>query len=303
MDLSKLTILFCTCDSYEDAWEPFFKLFAKFWPDCNLDIVFNTESKEYSYPGLKIKCYKKYFDKSVPYGERMIAHIKEIKTPYTLLLMDDFFLRDRADLDELSDVIRFMDNDADAVRFSFQALTEDKFVDSMGYGKYGLVRNYEDYKYNFQAAIWRTDYLLSSWKRHESPRDWEIIGNYRSFDETKKFYALKDKVNNPINYGYVYGSPWGIWRGKWVPETVDDIFKENGIAVDYGVRGIFHEEENNLHFVKSKRDNELTMLKSWGVGLYLKVLMWRIGHFVGSKLGFNTSAGYAEYMRNRRRIF
>ncbi len=31
---SELAILVCSCDKYADVWEPFFKLFFKFWPDC-----------------------------------------------------------------------------------------------------------------------------------------------------------------------------------------------------------------------------------------------------------------------------
>ena len=39
-------------DSYEDRWYPFFKLLTTYWPQCNYDILLNTETKDFDYPGL-----------------------------------------------------------------------------------------------------------------------------------------------------------------------------------------------------------------------------------------------------------
>ena len=43
-----VTILVNSCDKYEDAWEPFFKLFSIQWPECPYKIILNTESKNFS---------------------------------------------------------------------------------------------------------------------------------------------------------------------------------------------------------------------------------------------------------------
>lgn len=80
MNISDCTVLVCSCDSYEDAWEPFFKLFHEYWTNCPLEILLNTESKKYCYKVLNIRCLQKFKGKKVPYGERMIAHLKEIHT-------------------------------------------------------------------------------------------------------------------------------------------------------------------------------------------------------------------------------
>ena len=42
-----VTILVNSCDKYEDAWEPFFRLFHMQWPDCPYKIILNTESKTF----------------------------------------------------------------------------------------------------------------------------------------------------------------------------------------------------------------------------------------------------------------
>lgn len=45
--MKKCTVLLSTCDSYEDTWNPFFKLMNKYWEDCPYDVFINTESKNY----------------------------------------------------------------------------------------------------------------------------------------------------------------------------------------------------------------------------------------------------------------
>lgn len=44
-----------SCDKYEDAWNPFFKLFSIMWPDCPYDIYLNSETKEYNCTFMNVK--------------------------------------------------------------------------------------------------------------------------------------------------------------------------------------------------------------------------------------------------------
>lgn len=49
-----VSMIFCTCDAYSDLWDGFFKLFKKYWPEWDGEIIFNTDGLEYSYDGLNI---------------------------------------------------------------------------------------------------------------------------------------------------------------------------------------------------------------------------------------------------------
>ena len=51
---NKYAILVNTCDKFEDCWEPFFKLFALYWPDYKGPIYLNTEYKTFTYGNLNI---------------------------------------------------------------------------------------------------------------------------------------------------------------------------------------------------------------------------------------------------------
>lgn len=294
------TILLCSCDSYEDAWEPFFKLFEKFWGNCPFEILLNTESKQYKYGNLNIRCLQKYEGKPVPYGERMIAHIREIHSPYTLVLMDDFFIRKPVQEKKINEVIEWMKKDSRAVVFSFQAIQDDLNLPSDKYKGYNLRPIYGEYKHNFQAAVWKTDYLLKSWKKHETPWEWETIGNFRTFNPKYDFYAIQSDEDSPIDYGF-RNSGMGIFRGKWVLDTVADLFKNNNIIMDYSIRGVYTPaDKNTVRMVnQSKFNNEFRSMKSMGFFAYMYRLIWRGGRQIRKVFGLPVHKDWLEYKRKK----
>ncbi len=54
--MSQLTVFVSSRDDYEDCWVPFFTLLKKYWPDCRLPIVLNTQQKHFAFDGLDITC-------------------------------------------------------------------------------------------------------------------------------------------------------------------------------------------------------------------------------------------------------
>ena len=298
LNKDECTILVCSCDSYEDTWYPFFKLFKKYWPDCPYEIILNTESKSYSFEDLNIHCLQKFRNRNVPYGERMIAHLKTVSTPYTLVLMDDFFLRKPVNEGELQRVINWLKNDRRAVVFSFQLVKDEMNTDSPKYKGYCKRPIYGEYKFNFQAAIWKTDYLLKSWKKHESPWEWETIANFRTFNDKYDFYCLKNTGAMPIDYGF-RNSGMGVYRGKWVLETVDELFKENDIVIDYSKRGIYTlQDKNTVRMVRQAFFiNEFRTLKSTGMIAYTGRLVWRLVRRIKKLIGRPVYRDWIEYKR------
>ena len=49
-----ISILVCSCDKYEDLWNPMFGMFFKFWEDCPLNIYLMTNNKKYNHE--KVNC-------------------------------------------------------------------------------------------------------------------------------------------------------------------------------------------------------------------------------------------------------
>lgn len=260
----KVTILVCTCDSYEDLWLPFFKLLDKYWKDNDLTIVLNTETKTYAYRNLNIVSYPQ--TRKETYGERIIRNIQHIETKYTLLLLDDFFLRRNVDTIALSNYIEIMNSDdkVDVIYFTKQILGQVEEYSIEGLMK---LKKYAMYRLNMQAGLWRTDRLLELWKPIDNPWKWEIFANYMTFDSNEVFLEIDDEDKSPFFYGYNKDG-MGVFRGKWVYEDVKPLFDENDIDIDYQARGIYNKEEKVNYF-----GNKLDLLKYMIIRMPLKYIV------------------------------
>ena len=295
----KLTILVNSCDGYSDLWDIFFKLLKKYWPDCNCRIILNTESKEYVYDGVEIDCFKFYKNgQKIPYGERILRHLNEISTEYTLMLMDDFFLRDYVNMEKIEQCLRWMDENEKIVAFHFTPLPDENNIPSLKYEGFEKRSDYADFKLCFLPAIWRTKKLLSYWRSHENPWHWEMIGNIRTVcNKEDEFYNICQKEPLIIDYGNSYDRCWGVVQGKWVKTNVETLFEENEIFVDYSIRGIFTEADRS-NFVKQpywkKWLDEHKSLK--GTGLETMFWKWKIDRVVRTifKVGAETWCSYFE---------
>ena len=51
---SDFAILILSCDKYSDAWDPFFALFRKFWPDCPYKVYLATNELKPEVSGVHI---------------------------------------------------------------------------------------------------------------------------------------------------------------------------------------------------------------------------------------------------------
>lgn len=241
----KVTILVNSCDCYNDLWEAFFKLLKKYWPDCPCRIILNTESKIFTYKGLNIECFQFYpAGSKIAYGERIIKHLNEITTEYTLMLLDDFFLRDFVKVEKILECLKWMENNDKIVTFQFSPLLDKNNVVSCRYNGFEKRPEYGLYKLCFSPALWRTKKLTSYWREHESPWHWEEIGNLRTVNHKQdEFYSICENVPSIIDYGYSKDRCWGVVQGKWVKDNVEKLFEQNNIYIDYLERGIFSESD------------------------------------------------------------
>ena len=89
---NNVTLLLTSCDSYEDLWDNFFKLLTINWPNFDLNVVLNTESKEYSYPGVNITTYQLDKKHKWQWSKRLRKNLEKISTKYILFFLEDFYL-------------------------------------------------------------------------------------------------------------------------------------------------------------------------------------------------------------------
>ena len=266
----RCTLLVCSCDAYQDAWEPFFRLLRLQWPDCPFPIVLNTETARYTYADCRIRTLGLYAPgERVSWAKRLMDHLDAISTEYVLLFLDDFFLCKPVDTARVLECMRWMDADASAAAFNFYTVP-GKNLPAPQYP--GFVRRPQcgAYKYNAQAGLWRTRELRSFLRPHEAPWVWEVAGNYRSWRSRQKFYCADPAA--PLVFDYYGDGCWsGIMRGRWYTKYVGPLFERYGIAVDFSkrgtigdaeVQGIVDEQKKRfLWFLKTVYGNTLCVLK------------------------------------------
>ena len=304
---NKCKILVFSCDKYEDAWYPFFTLMDKYWQDCPFEFVLNTESKNCNLQlqNIKVTTYNLYKPgENVPYGKRTLDHLKRMDCKYVIITMDDFFIRSNVNTKELLKIMEWMDNDEKIASFCLihhddrHSCRYSRY--EKGYEHYSLRPRYCKQNYDFQISVWRRDALIKSWREYESPWEWEGPANFRSFHDGYKYYDLDEDAEFPFDYiDYKKGEWSGIRKGKWVKETVYDLFEKEGIKIDYNIRGFFN-PQTDIKPGKTTIKSFLREVRSYGPKMRWKVVLYRIRRLIWcNMLGHELPLNYCEYIRHK----
>lgn len=234
------TLLVSSYDGGEDLWEGFFTGLTRQWPELDLPIVLNTESKSYSFPGLDIRTLGLYPDggKDIPWGKRLQETLKRIDSEFVLFFLEDFWLEGPVDDAFFRRCLRWMRENPDVANLSFRPTPGPNLQDGRFERFERRPRNGE-YLFNCQAALWRRERLISFLRPFESPWDWEAWGTrMRGARCRDGFYSLQDGAA-PV---FPYDNGWVIFRGKWCLRAVEPLRKLYGLDIDYSGRGIYEEQ-------------------------------------------------------------
>ncbi len=300
----KLTLLVCSCDSYEDLWAPFFTLLKKYWAPFDLHIILNTESKIFSFDGLDIECVHSPSEKR--YGQRMLNALSHVKTEYVLLMLDDFFIRTPVCEQRIQQLISWMDADENIAYFSCETLATYADYEVDTYPGFKRVPPANNYTLNMQAAIWKTEILKGFWHPAPSPWEWENLYTLLTLRKPQyKFYCATHPKNSFLDYGhYTTGDIWGVYRGKWIIEDVGPLFEKENITVDFSARGIYCKNDNVATTPKTvsavlKRCKIFCKLRSvFELPLYVGFEIYRI---MCSLLKHPTERNYVTYILDKER--
>jgi hypothetical protein len=225
---NRCTLYISSCDKYSDLWEPFFKLFMKYWPDCPYPIVLVSETKTFSYPGLDIQCPRFYEpDEPSPWGERNIRTLESIDSQFIFFMLDDFFIFQPVNQPFMDRSLDWMQNDPMIGKFQWRVGARIRAPNK--YAPYGVEYLTGTVRVCAFPAIWRRDLLIRSILPHENPWQWEREGTERSKLWPENLYS---------SYSYPIKYPWGgaLWKGKWNPRGVN-VLKMNDISVSIYPRG------------------------------------------------------------------
>ena len=233
---NQLTVLVHTTDTFEDCWQPFFKLLQFYWPDRRSRVLLNTQFKEYKSNDPSIRSAKvgnpSRFDLKRSWSCRLLAGLQQVDTPYVLYLQEDYFLNAPVDSQMLLRCLHEIDKgNADYVGFYCSepeaTLTP---VDEV----LALVPRKANYRLCTQAGLWRKSTLLKYTIPGESVWQWERYGSRRAHRGNERFLCTRRSIRSTFPY-----TPTGVVRGRWYAQAVVELFAEHGISVDFTKRGFY----------------------------------------------------------------
>lgn len=260
MNYSKeCTVLVNSCDKYSEAWDPFFILFRKFWPDCPFQVCIATEHKHFDNNNVRT-----INTGGGGWTSRLNHALKCIDTPYVIFFLEDFFLQAPVNSKKLYECIKYMESDNGIGVFYF-CKTEGYSIPSVEYPGFIDMNktNQVVYHINCQSALWRKDTLLQITMIDVDPWRLEMEGYNLVNEDVKKkrFYCSEtefyDKVRDGDVFPYIVAREkgYGIYGSKWQWNN-KKLFEKHGIQCEMKTLGhLSHSEyvwsQTKLYIAKS----------------------------------------------------
>ncbi len=240
--MSRYTLLVNSTDSFADCWEPFFTLFARYWPDPKPPIVLGTEHAEFSFPGLDIRCSKVGDHPSgrrLTWSECLRACLDSIDSDHVVYLQEDYFLEAPVRTEWVERAAEELDRRGAACI---------RLRETDGAGPWSetdtpwlwRVDSSARYLISLQAAMWDRRALRGALRPHETAWDFELLGSRRAARAGMPVYGLSREAF-PEDALVVPYTPTGVMMGRWNEDLVVPLFAHHGIDVDFSARG-FHEQ-------------------------------------------------------------
>ncbi len=223
MENKNCTIIVSSFDGYSDAWEPFFTLFFRYWPDYPYDIY--LISNELEYPDKRIKSIK--INPDLGWSGNMIRALKKINTEYILYFQEDFFIQKKVNTERIKKLIgKIKEYNGVYLRIDNKKAETFEINDEL----ICEIDKKANYINALQLAIWNRESFLSLMDKDESGWDFELRGGLekaRKIDE--KFLSVKTPA---INYFAT-----AIVKGYYLKGAVN-LCKKEGVKLDFKKRKI-----------------------------------------------------------------
>jgi hypothetical protein len=244
---SDLALLILSCDKYSDAWDPFFALFKKFWPDCPYKVYLATNELRPEFPGVQIIAS----GKPQNWSDDTLAVLQQIPEKYVIVLLEDYFLNGKPDILWLHKCFGIMQSE-NAAFLRLASFRRDHF-NMYAYDviqqhpDFGVTRKSAPFLINLQAGIWNREKLISYIEPGESPWDFETKGSKRCSHTNDVFLGItksssKDIITSPIPYLCT-----AITKGVWMREAIE-LCKEFEVNIDITNRPV----ETSRAYLKRK---------------------------------------------------
>ena len=216
-----LTVVFVGFDGYSDMWDDCFNLYNEFWPDCPYKTIFVNNEKKVEYNNIEVL----NAGKDAEWSKKVQTALKEVRTNYVCLLIEDFFLGKKVNsllIKEVLNIIK-LENIKYYKITNMNRVFKNRDKKYKNYKHLHQIRNNDEYGISLQGAIWEKKYLQ------------ELVGkeNYNAWEF--EFNRVKETNLNSKGFrlGCVYDDrnilniKHGVIQSKYLPDTVKYFKKIN----------------------------------------------------------------------------
>ena len=225
----RCSILVNSCDKYEVAWEPFFRLLKIQWPDCPYKFYLVTEEKDFEcshFPVQTIKC-----GSGLPWGGVIKHALTYIKSEYIIYLLEDEFIRSPVHAEALENMIDWMNENRDIGCVILKHSPFQKMDIAEPYFDRNLIIENGYYIVGI-STLYRKEYFEKILRSHESPWEYELYASMRSRRYPERVFQYNKSEPVIFDYDDSPVSGWGFTHGKWIRGT-KELFDQYGIEVDF----------------------------------------------------------------------
>ena len=225
-----VTLLVSSCDKYEDAWEPFFRLFYLMHGGESFSnpLVLNTETKQFGCDYLNVRTVNT--DLRLTWSERLLRVLEQIDTEFVFHVLEDFFIQAPFNQEYFEKVMEYMreHDDVGAMHLTpngrFPKDAKEMF----------LVRSFDKLNITVTCVVWRRDFLMKLLKRHENIWQFEWYSTFRAKKYFPDVKIMQYNEQYPIIFDYRVNiaEGYGITESKWLPKN-KELFEKYGIDVNY----------------------------------------------------------------------
>jgi hypothetical protein len=226
VDPGQVAILVSSFDGYRDAWDPFFTLFFRYWPDCPFTIYLISNNARYD--GERV--INLALGDDMGWANNMIAALSRIQAPYVIYLQEDYFLTRPVSTQRIIELIEYMDAKQAGYLRLYPSPGPD--LDCADNPDIGEISKKAPYRVSMQAAVWRKDILQSLLVKDEDGWDMEFNGSERSLELDAVFLSVHR--NGSVVRDDDLPLPYlctAIIRGSWIREALE-YCRAEGIELD-----------------------------------------------------------------------
>lgn len=186
--LDDVSVLIIGFDGYKDVWDHDIELMNKYWPNRPRTYLANSMLNP-NYENVEII----NAGPDSEWSKKVQVALNKIETPYVLLLLEDFFITDYVDNQQLESVMKMIETDG--IKF-YQILVQlvkqswEKGKPYKGNKRIIIIPSNKKYGINLQAAIWNKEFL----------RQTVGTGNYNAWEFEVNQLGTEDYNKEKIEY-------------------------------------------------------------------------------------------------------